>query len=211
MARQSFAAAQHEALNDGFLDLLGEEVSTYEEVQLTDTANTLLIIAAKYVAKLTELIEQRDIASSGGLSDSLGATEVEINGTVYSIGIEVADYASFVDEGVDGVDRSRGSRFKFKRRGADPEGEMVASIKDWLRREGGSARNVKVGISSREIKGQKIADSATKSALAVACAIKSQGIEPTHFWRDATIYIQDVARKELGTALRIDIINNLTS
>jgi hypothetical protein len=211
MARQSFAAAQHEAINNGFLDLLGEEVSTYEEVQLTDTANTLLIIAAKYVAKLTELIEQRDIASSGGLSDSLGATEVEVSGTVYSIGIEAADYAAFVDEGVDGWAKSRGSRFKFKTRGVDPNSEMVASIKDWLRREGGSARNVKIGISSREIRGKKIADEATQRATSVAYMIKRQGIEPTHFWRDATIYIQDVARQEMGMALRIDIINNLTA
>lgn len=204
-----FREVQHQAIDDGFLDLLGESQSDFKKVELTDTINTLVQVAAQYVAKLTAGVEQKDVASSGKLSDSIQPTKVEIFGTTYTVGIEALKYADFQDEGVDGWAKDQGSPYKFKTKGVDPKGEMVKSIKDWLKREGSSAKNVKQGISSRETKGKQILDAETKAAVTVAYMIKRQGIKPTHFWRDATDEMAVVIRNEFGKALRIDIINNL--
>lgn len=204
-----FNQVQHETLNTDFLDLLGEDQGNYKEVVLSDTINTLLQVAGQYISLLTQNIESKDVASSGKLSDSIQPTKVEINGTVYTVGIEALKYADFQDKGVDGWAKDRGSDYKFKTKGVNPKGDMVKSIKDWLRREGSSARNVKQGVSRRETRGKSILDAQTRRAVTVAYMIKRQGIEATHFWRDATDDMTLVIQKEFGTALRIDIVNNL--
>lgn len=204
-----FKQVQHKAIDSGFLDLLGESQSNYEKFDFDDTVNTLVQLAEQYISKLTTKIEEKDVASSGKLSDSITPTEVEVQGKVYSIGIETLKYASYQDEGVDGWANAQGSPYKFKTKGVDPKGEMVKSVKEWMRREGKSARNVKVGISSREVRGRGIRNAQTKAAVAAAFMIKRQGIKPTHFWSEATSEMALVIKNEFGAALKIDIINNL--
>jgi hypothetical protein len=111
---------------------------------------------------------------------------------------------SYVDAGVNGWAVNRGSVFSFRTKGVSDN--MLSNIKDYLKREGKSARNVKVGISSRETKG---IDLLTKEAKQVAFMIKRQGIKPKHFLRDATKEMVVVVRNELGAAFRIDVINNI--
>lgn len=209
-AIKPFKEVQHAALKDGFLDLLGDNKEQYRPVTFDDTVNTLVALAGQYISKLASLINERDVASSGKMADLMQPTEVTIDGTVYTIGIEAPDYASYQDEGVEGWHESgfKGSRFKFKTRGVDPEGDHVKSIKEWLQREGSSARNVKVGISARERKGKQL-DEKTKAAVTVAYMIKRQGIEAKYFWRDATAGMQLVIQKELGKAFKIDIVNSI--
>ncbi len=209
-AVKPFKEVQHAALKDGFLDLLGTDQANYTEVKFDDTVNTLVALAGQYIAKLAALINERDVASSGKMADLIQPTEVTIDGTKYTIGVEAPDYASYQDEGVEGWHQNgfKGSRFKFKTRGVDPEGEHVKSIKDWLQREGSSARNVKVGISSREIKGKGL-DEKTRNAVTVAYMVKRQGIKPTYFWRDATAGMQLSIQKEFGKAFKLDIINSI--
>lgn len=217
-AVKSFRQVQHKAIEDGFLDLLGEDQGKFKPVTFDDVANTLVQLAGQYVAKLTQLADERDVASSGKMIDKIEPTEVQINGSVYTIGILAPEYASYQDEGVDGWDNSQGSRFKFKTKGVDPKGEMVKSVKDWLKREGKSARNVKVGISARERRGIKskqksrmTADARTRQAVTASYMIKRMGIKPTHFWRDATEQMQVQITNELGKAFKIDIVNYLLS
>jgi hypothetical protein len=203
-----FREVQHEALTDGFIDALGTSRDGYEKVDFDDVASTLVQLAAQYISKITSNISARDVASSGKMADDIAPTEVMIDGTVYSIGVRMPDYASYQDEGVEGWHTSgfRGSRFKFKTRGVDPDGDHVKSIKEWLKRESSSAANVKVGISSREKKGMQL-DAKTKAAVRTAYMIKRQGIEAKYFIRDATEGMQLVIQKEFGTAFRTDIYN----
>lgn len=209
-AIKPFKEVQHEALADGFLDLLGTNQGDYTAVDFDDTVNTLVQLAGQYISKIVSLINARDVASSGKMSDLIQPTEVTIDGKVYTIGIQMPDYASYQDEGVEGWHESgfRGSRFKFKTRGVDPEGAHVKAIKDWLTRESSSAANVKVGISKRETKGKQL-DAKTKAAVTTAYMIKRQGIEAKYFLRDATEGMQLVIQKELGKAFKIDIINSI--
>ena len=206
----SLAKTQAAAIEDGFLDLLAEDKNHFSDAKFETIADTLGYLAVKYIDVLRTEMDKKDIVSSGKLADSMKPTEVELNGTVYTVGILAKDYASYEDEGVDGWAKSQGSRFKFKTKGVNPQGDMVKSIKDWLSREGASARNVKVGISHRERKGMKVQDATTQRAVTTAYMIKKYGIKPTHFWRDATENMVVYVQSSLGAALKIDIINNLT-
>ena len=206
----SFNQVQHEALADGFIDLLGEDASNFEPVKLSDVNNTIIQLAANYVDLVTQKIEEKDVVSSGKLMDLIKPTNVEFDGQTYSVGIVAPYYASYQDEGVNGWAVDRGSRFNFETKGVDPEGEMVKSIKAWMAREGKSARNVKTPVSSREARGRKLRDATTSAAVQVSYMIKKHGIKPKYFWREATNEFLVYMENELGVAIKIDVINNLT-
>lgn len=201
--------AQHEAVDSGFIDLNTLDAGDYQAVDLSDIENTLINVAAAYVGLLHEKATQKDVNSSGSMIDDIQATDITKTETGYSIGITAPDYATYQDEGVNGWKVNRGSRFQFKTKGTREGSPMYNSLKQWVQREGLSARNVKQGVTRRERRGMKMQDAETKTILAVAAGIKRFGIKPTHFWSDATKEINAYIETELGIATKIDIINNL--
>ena len=206
----NISRVQHEALADGFLDLLGEDAQNFEPVKLTDVNNTVVQLAAKYIDIVSNKINEKDIVSSGNMADSMAPTSLSFDGKTYTIGITAPDYSSYQDEGVNGWAVDRGSRFSFRTRGVDPNGEMVKSIKQWITREGASARNVSRAVTSRERKGKAMPDATTRAAVRASYFIKKKGIKPRRFWKEATDEFQSVMENELGIALKIDIINCIT-
>ena len=201
--------AQHEAVDSGFIDLNTLDAGDYQAVDLSDVKNTLTNIAGAYIGLLTDYANQRDVKSSGDMLENIKPTEVISTENGYSIGITAPDYASYQDEGVNGWKVNRGSRFQFKTKGTKEGTPMYNSLKEWINREGESARNVKVGVTKRERRGMKMKSLETKAILSAAAGIKRQGIEPTHFWTDATKDIELYIEQELSIAAKIDIINNL--
>ena len=202
-------AAQHEAVDSGFIDLNKLDASDYQAIDLSDIENTLINVAAAYVGLLHEKAKQKDVNSSGSMIDDIKATDITTTENGYSIGITAPDYATYQDEGVNGWKVNRGSRFQFKNKGTKEGSAMYNSLKEWVNREGQSARNVKVGVTRRERRGMKMQSVETKAILAAAAGIKRNGIERTNFWSDATKEINAYIETELGIATKIDIINNL--
>tara|TARA_R110000868_G_scaffold199212_8_gene445831 strand:+ start:1993 stop:2640 length:648 start_codon:yes stop_codon:yes gene_type:complete len=207
----------HSVLEDTDIELASESRADYTAVEFSDTESTLTQLAATYIELINEEIENKDVASSGFMQDNIKPTDLEVNGGTLSVGITAPLYASYVDEGVNGWAVNRGSRFNYKRgagkrkKGGSSfaESPMVKSLKEYINREGESARNIKVSVTDREEKGRSMRDATTKAAMSMAFMIKRQGIKPRHFWRDATNKFLPIAEKELGTAVKIDIINNL--
>lgn len=201
----------HEVLQSSDLELAEYDSANLSKVDLSDIKDTIVHLGAKYIDFITEEIINQDLKSSGDLERSLKLTELSETGGVYSVGIKAAYYASYLDEGVNGWKVNRGSRFQFKTKGTREGSPMFNSLKQYVNREGLSARNVKVGISDRERKGMKLQNVETKQILSIAANIKRQGIKPRRFWTNATEDFTKYAEKELGVALKIDIINNLTT
>ena len=83
----SISKVQHEALADGFIDLIGTDTDNFESVELSDTAKTIVQLAAIYVGLISDKIDEKDLASSGKLQNLITPTQVEFDGTTYSIGI----------------------------------------------------------------------------------------------------------------------------
>jgi hypothetical protein len=201
--------AQHEAVDSGFIDLNTLDAGDYQAIDLSDIKNTLVAIAGAYVGLIHENATSRDVNSSGDMIENIKPTDVTTTETGYSIGITAPDYATYQDEGVNGWKVNRGSRFQFKTKGTREGTPMYNSLKQWVQREGQSARNVKVGVTRRERRGMKMQSIETKAILAAAAGIKRNGIERTNFWSDATKEINAYIETELGIATKIDIINNL--
>lgn len=195
---------QHQAIEEGFLDLLGTEATEFQELDWKDLEQTLVNLAAVYIGLLADSADKKDVSSSGYMQDNIKATDVTKNGSVYEIGITAPDYASYQDEGVNGWAVNRGSRFQFRTKGVGDE--MRKSIASWLKREGMSARTVKQAVSKREARGM---DALNQKAGTVAYMIKRQGIKPTHFWSDATDEMNQYFETEIAEAIKIDIVNNI--
>ena len=206
----NFSRVQHEALADGFIDLLGEDTSNFEPVKLTDVNNTIVQLAAKYIDIVADKINEKDVVSSGRMADEMQPTMLEFDGKTYRIGITAPEYSSYQDEGVNGWAVDRGSRFSYRTRGVDPNGEMVKSVKQWIQREGASARNVTRAVTARERKGQTMPDPTTRAAVRASYFIKKKGIKPRRFWKEATDEFLVEMENELGIALKIDVINCIT-
>ena len=206
MAR-SISQAQLHFLEGNDIDLMGEE--QIKPIKLNDLADTMAYLAALYTQKLAESLNKADATSSGFLADSIIPLDVKILGSVYTVEIQAATYAKFIDEGVDGWAKRRGSQYKFKSKGVDPNGEMVKSVKAWLLREGSFSQNVRTQLSKRESRQQSITDSATRKSISVAYMIKRQGIKPTRFWGNATKGMKQIVEQELAKALKVDIINSI--
>jgi hypothetical protein len=201
--------AQHEAVDSGFIDMNTLDAGDYAPIDLSDIKNTLVAIAAAYVGLLHENATTKDVNSSGDMIENIKPTEVETTENGYSIGITAPDYATYQDEGVNGWKVNRGSRFQFNTKGTREGTLMYNSLKQWVNREGLSARNVKQGVTRRERRGMKMQSIETKTILAVAAGIKRSGLKATHFWSDATNEINAYIETELGIATKVDIINNL--
>lgn len=206
----SFSRVQHEALADGFIDLLGEDAKNFAPVELSDTKNTIEQLAAIYIGIVADKINEKDVVSSGRMADEMAPTMLQVDGPIFRIGITAPEYSTYQDEGVNGWAVDRGSRFSFRTRGVNPDGEMVKSVKQWIQREGSSARNVKRAVTSREAKGKRMPDATTSAAVRASYFIKRKGIKPRHFWKDATEEFKSVMEKELGVAIKIDVINCIT-
>jgi hypothetical protein len=194
---------QHEALKSGELDLLFEEPPK-GQIEFTDLQSTLEQLAAIYIGLINDKMDEKDVSSSGKMQTSIKASEVIQTGNNYEIGIFAPDYASYQDEGVNGWAVNRGSRFQFRTKGVSPD--MLKSVKDWLQREGKSARNVKQGISKREVRGM---DALSQRANTAAFMIKRQGLKPTHFWKEATDDLNRYFEEEVGNAIKVDVVNNI--
>jgi hypothetical protein len=205
MAKQSISKNQLHALQNGGLLNLSESKSQFKQISLNDLANTLTYLGSQYAINIAE--EMGKAVSNGSTADgadSIAISDVKIFGSTYTIEVSADEYIKFVSEGVDGWGgASKGGKYKFKSKGTPKA--MVDSIKDWLI-QGGNLKRI-ASKSNRK----SITDAATQQAKSTAFMIKRQGIRPKKFIQKATDKTSRLASEELGKALRVDIINNLTS
>jgi len=186
------------------LDWLEETGAAKTEFVAVETQDKLTQLAAEYSIALAKKLGDVDASSSGELADSIQPLAIQIQDNIFYVDIVAAKYASFIDEGVDGWDNSRGSRFKFKTKGVDPNGAMVKSVKDYLVREGKISQSKYAVLNKKN----KVKDRQIQAATTVSYMIKRMGIKATHFWHDATNEFSKIIEQELGMAVKIDLINN---
>jgi hypothetical protein len=205
MAKQSISKNQLHALQNGGLLDLSVDRRGFRKTSLDDLANTLTYLGSQYAINIAdEMGKAVSNGSTGDGADSIGITDIKIFGSVYTIEVSADEYIKFVSEGVDGWGgASKGGKYKFKSKGTPKA--MVDNIKDWLI-QGGNINKL-ASKSNRK----SITNAATQKAKSTAFMIKRQGIRPKKFIQKATDKTARLASEELGKALKVDIINNLTS
>ena len=193
------------------LDNLGSN-DRGDKVTLSASVQALVDLAGHLISEAQSNLNKAGAEATGELESSIKATDIDITGSVAGINIELLDRYKFIDEGVNGVEQSQGSKFSFKTKTV-PKG-MKDSIKKWLRIRGRRAVKYKP-ISKTERKDQgiaktrKAADSQEGLAYAVATSVKKKGIKKTKFFTNALKSTEKRAKKEFGDAFKADIINSL--
>jgi hypothetical protein len=201
---KSINKIQQEAIDSGVLDLGGTEQLEFRKVELSNTQNVLEQLAANFSIMLANSLEATNATSSGDLADSILPLSLQINGNVYEVGIESNLYGKYIDEGVNGVVKSRGAKYSFKNYGVPKT--MLQSVKDYLEREGKMTRNLPAKYAVTKKEGKSWQD---QKAASVAYMIKRQGIAANNFVSTATKEFEKYLTEQLGTAVKVDILNNI--
>jgi len=193
-----------------FLELLGESKSDNIVVRFTEIEDTVMRMGLGYAQAMADALDASDAVSSGKGQDSLRATDLRVTENSVEVSVEGLAYLEFIDKGVNGWKVDKNGKYQFKTKGIDPQGAMVRSVMDWLKREKSfNARGYKP-ISNKEKRRSTIKDTQLQRAVSTAYMIKRNGIRPINFIKDATNEVIRTFEKELADALRYDIITNVT-
>lgn len=201
----------------GFLDLLAEGsregVQSVFVTDLNEISDTLVYLAALFVEKIQNNLVAKDRIASGALSASVVPTEVVIFDKIYSIDIKMSDYYKFVDEGVKGWADEKGGGSPYQFKNAYVSKKMMEAIRKWVICEGlkGKGRENTRNVGPRDRKRNAISDTSQATAYAISYSIKKKGLRPSHFLSSAKNEMTQIIQKELGLALKVDIINIITN
>lgn len=213
---------QQRAIDSGYLDNIGAKGTDFDAVMFDAVAATLVDLAITMMVLGQENLRKADRISSATLSDSISPDTIVIEGSKYSINVNLADYYDYVNQGVKGWEDGGGnSPYQFKKfaaGGGNGKSKMVNAIRKWLIKEGMKQRTSSV---NQPLKGnlrehsrlvrKAQGDNSTRTAIVIAKSIKQHGLEPTHFWDKTVLEIQQQVATAFAAALKVDVINNLSS
>ena len=193
--------AQAAALAEGFLDDIGTE----ETFQPRETFTDLILMAGELVEDAQDNLNKSNTNASGGLSESLEASEPEKSGSTLKVDVYMNFYGRFVNKGVKGTKSGAGLyAFKYDM----PSKSMVDAIKEYIKSAGKKTRNVNARktISKNEIKNASIS---SQIAFATARSIKQHGIKATGFLDKAVEVTRKKVKGRLELDLRIDVLDSI--
>jgi len=182
-----------------------------DKLPLNNLADTMVRMAESIISEAQKNLNRAGAEATGELEASMKAENIEIDGSRMTLDIVLLDRYKFINEGVNGVEKSQGSQYSFKT--IRPSIGMKNSIKAWIRKRGKRAMKYKA-ISKTERKDQKIkrmrsgADSQDGLAWAVSTSVKKKGIKKTKFFTKAIKTTEAKFKKEIAAGFKLDIIES---
>ena len=219
MAQKSLRQLQQEALNEGFLDDLGNDKTNYADKRKAPVTEQLLIeVVGNFLLQVEENIIKANKVDTGKLSEQLTRGELLNRKGVYSIeagyplNSEAANYAPFVNQGVKGFLSGEPSDSPFSFKSARPryDGVMVDAMLQWVKRNGISSRSEdqRTNLSQLQTRRQSVGnvDVQRQTAYQIATAIKKRGLPKTDFFTSAVKqYFGDEFVAAVGSAFLSDV------
>lgn len=219
MAKQSIRQLQNDALNEGFLDDLGNDATNYASKKDAPVTERLLIEAVgNFLLAVQENIIKANKIDTGNLSEQLASGNLINNKGSYSIEAgypldsDAANYAPFVNQGVKGFisGEPSDSPFSFKSAYPKKDGPMTQAILQWVKRNGIASRSEdqKKRLSNLQTKRASVGDVAGDRATAflIAGKIKQRGLPKTDFFTSAVReYFGDEFVAAVGSAFLSDV------
>jgi hypothetical protein len=219
VAKQSLKSLQADALNEGFLDDLGNDKTSYADKRQAPVTERLLIeVVGNFLLQVQENLNKANKVDTGTLSESVSAGDLVNSKGVYSIeagyplNSEAANYAPFVNQGVKGFLSGEPSDSPFSFKSARPkyDGVMVDSMLQWVKRNGISSRNEdqRKSLSGLQRKRQSVGniDVERQTAYQIASRIKQRGLPKTDFFTSAVRqYFGDEFVAAVGSAFLSDV------
>lgn len=197
------------------LDFLGTIGTTDrgEGLPLNATAKALVELGGFLIEEATNNLEKKGNVATGNTASSMKIVNVDLDGPVKSLDVEILGTYKFLDQGVKGVGGVGQGKYAFKTK--RPSKKMAGAILKWLKKRSISGKIKYKGVSRNERKNKRInkAVSSAKSreslAYGIAGKIKRDGIKPTYFFTNAIKSTEKKRKEMLGNAFKIDIINSL--
>lgn len=188
--------------NDGFA---GKGSKRFEpsDLKLDALEEVLLQYGKLFSTGFADELAKQDKNASGYGTDSI-RFEFEKLQKRYEVSIFMAKYLAYVDEGVQGVDKSKSinstSRFKFKF--INPSKSHVAALEKWITQKNVTAIiTVPKGIKS-ELKPKSL-------ATVIGMAIKKRGLKATYFKKKTVDNLINDFKADVAKAVGIDIKVNI--
>lgn len=137
---------------------------------------------AELIADLRESLIKNDRDQPGDLLQSVDA-KVVLSSNNITFELVMNDYWKFVDEGVDGYQKSVGSSFKYKKNG---KRIPIDAMKKFIAAHGYAPKQIqktskKVSKRNKKVDRMKAFNS---FAFAIGVNLKKFGVKPTHFFTD---------------------------
>jgi hypothetical protein len=219
VAKQSLKSLQADALNEGFLNDLGNDKTNYADKRQAPVTERLLIeVVGNFLLQVQENLIKANKIDTGTLSESVSSGDLVNNKGVYSIeagyplNSEAANYAPFVNQGVKGFISGNPSDSPFSFKSARPkyDGVMVDAMLQWVKRNGISSRSEdqRSNLSRLQSKRQSVGniDVQRQTAYQIATAIKKRGLPKTDFFTSAVRqYFGDEFVAAVGSAFLSDV------
>ena len=202
---KSISRSQAEDLAKGLTATGGQSKDNFAPVE---SYTEMILLAGSLVEAAQLNLNATNSNASGSLSDSLQVGEIQSEGSAVRIPITMAFYGRFVNKGVKGVVSGIGL-YSFKNLYFSRA--MITSLMKSKQAAGKkiTSTNTAKTISKNEQKNKSISD--ISSAFGAAVNIKKYGIKATGFIDKAIITTQSMIKDKLGKALKIDIMNSLTT
>jgi hypothetical protein len=202
------AQRQSRLLDSGFLDSIG---SQDVPLALTNVEKIFVKHLGRLIERLQDNLNEakngKEITASGELSSSM-RFEYRLNGVSFTGEIYMADYADFVDKGVQGIgpnNRNATSPYKFKT--PFPSKNMQKALIAWVRQksvlEDKTAPKGLMGKATRGILRNKARRD--DIAIRIGIGIKRHGTKATNFKQISINQIMNDMNRELSEALATDI------
>jgi hypothetical protein len=188
------------------IDPKGKQFQLNVELDATEKAMAKAMSTLLKTA-ISNLRKSKSIAS-GSLSD-IKATDIRKEGGFLVAEVLMPHYWKFVDKGVNGVRRDRGSEFSFKNE--LPNRPMTEAIAGWMKTRGIRVSQVKKGREhgGLERRDRKVADSG-QSPYWMAKKIKMYGIKPTKFFTNAVDKTMDKFKDDIALSITEDFQNSFS-
>lgn len=207
----SISKAQAAALADKFLDDIGTDDKA--GLRPKETFAEAVLLAGELIEDAQQNLNSSNNIASGNLSASLIAHDPYKVGATMQVDVYMNFYGRFINKGVKGT-RSGSSSAGYAFKNEVVSKKMYKAISDWLTRGKISTMSVKKytghGKHETKQKGLGVLAEADK-AYAVARSIKMKGIRGTGFLDKAVTSTTKKVADRLGAALRIDVINSLST
>ena len=188
----SISRAQIEALREGFIQRLGGGFNIVNPNDLPILEKVLAIYGEAFNNRLTEILDNENITSSGKLADPAQPIITKFGtGYVLSLGYEpgseASKYYDFVNKGVKGTKNVKADSktpYAFK---TNKKAVPVSSIEKWLSynklKSVSVSRYTRLGTERKGIEGKK------SLAFLIARSIHRKGLKSTHYFDRAVAQI----------------------
>lgn len=201
MIKKSLKKEQSKLVDSGFLDSLGQDK---DAIKMNKVAKVLIELAGGVMEDAANNLNTSNSVNSGRLISEM-EQEITADQRFLETVVKMLDYGKFIDEGVNGTQNNRGSRFGFKNNFVGRK--MMQSIRKWAIRENLSAGTFKRKLGKETKSGLASNEAA---AYAIALAIKKNGINKTEFMTKAINTLQQKLNSDkVLKAFKIDVIASL--